>query len=221
MLGLVEPQSSGLGGGAFLVWYDAATGELTTLDGRATAPLAATPTLFQDENGERMGFFDAVVGGRCVGTPGTPALLQMAHDKWGKADWAGLFHPAMALATNGFAVSPRMAGLVERDAERLASDATAAAYFLPNGAPLQVGTTLTNAAYAKSLAAMAKDGSSAIYTGEIADAIVTAVQNAPGNPGVLDHVDLSIYQVKERPAVCSTYRAHEVCGMGPPSSVWL
>lgn len=218
VLGLVEPQSSGLGGGAFLVWYDAASGALTTLDGRETAPLAATPTLFQDENGETLGFFDAVVGGRSVGTPGTPALLQMAHDKWGKADWAGLFDPAITLATDGFAVSPRLAGLVQSDAERLASDATAAAYFLPAGAPLQIGATLTNTAYADSLTAMATQGTSAIYTGEIADAIITAVQNAPGNPGVLSHIDLSIYQVKERPAVCATFRAHDVCGMGPPSS---
>ncbi|MDG1470942.1 MAG: gamma-glutamyltransferase [Ascidiaceihabitans sp.] len=218
VLGLVEPQSSGIGGGAFLVWYDAASGALTTLDGRETAPLAATPTFFQDENGETLGFFDAVVSGRSVGTPGTPALLQMAHDKWGKADWAGLFDSAITLATDGFAVSPRLAGLVQSDAERLASDATAAAYFLPAGAPLQIGATLTNTAYADSLTAMATQGASAIYTGEIADAIVTAVQNAPGNPGVLSHIDLSIYQVKERPAVCATFRAHDVCGMGPPSS---
>lgn len=218
VLGLVEPQSSGLGGGAFLVWYDAASGKLTTIDGRETAPLAATPTLFQDENGETLGFFDAVVGGRSVGTPGTPALLQMAHDKWGKADWAGLFDPAIALASDGFSVSPRLAGLVERDAERLASDATAAAYFLPNGAPLQVGTSLKNMAYADSLRAMATQGASAIYTGDIADAIIAAVQNAPGNPGVLSQIDLSIYQAKERPAVCATFRAHDVCGMGPPSS---
>jgi gamma-glutamyltranspeptidase/glutathione hydrolase len=218
VLGLVEPQSSGLGGGAFLVWYDAASGKLTTIDGRETAPLAATPTLFQDENGETLGFFAAVVGGRSVGTPGTPALLQMAHDKWGKADWAGLFDPAIVLASDGFSVSPRLAGLVERDAERLASDATAAAYFLPNGAPLQVGTSLKNMAYADSLRAMATQGASAIYTGDIADAIIAAVQNAPGNPGVLSQIDLSIYQAKERPAVCATFRAHDVCGMGPPSS---
>jgi gamma-glutamyltranspeptidase/glutathione hydrolase len=145
-------------------------------------------------------------------------LLQMAHDKWGKADWAGLFDPAIVLASDGFSVSPRLAGLVERDAERLASDATAAAYFLPNGAPLQVGTSLKNMAYADSLRAMATQGASAIYTGDIADAIIAAVQNAPGNPGVLSQIDLSIYQAKERPAVCATFRAHDVCGMGPPSS---
>jgi gamma-glutamyltranspeptidase/glutathione hydrolase len=218
VLGLVEPQSSGLGGGAFLVWYNAASGELTTIDGRETAPLGATPTLFQDENGERMGFFDAVVGGRSVGTPGTPALLEMAHEKWGKADWSGLFDPAITLATDGFAVSPRLAGLVARDAERLASDANAAAYFLPNGTALQTGSTLSNPAYAGTLKAMATQGAAAIYTGDIADAIIDAVHDAPGNPGVLDHVDLSIYLAKERPAVCASYRDHDVCGMGPPSS---
>jgi gamma-glutamyltranspeptidase/glutathione hydrolase len=116
VLGLVEPQSSGLGGGAFLVWYDAASGELTTLDGRETAPLAATPTLFQDENGEPLKFFDAVVGGRSVGTPGTPALLEAAHRRWGRANWPSLFEPAIQLAEDGFAVSPRLAGLVEGDA---------------------------------------------------------------------------------------------------------
>lgn len=218
VLGLVEPQSSGLGGGAFLVWYDAASGKLTTIDGRETAPLAATPRLFQDEHGEPLRFFDAVIGGRSVGTPGTPALLQMAHDKWGKQPWAGLFDPAIKLATNGFAVSPRLAGLVARDAERLASDTTAAAYFLPNGTPVASGATLVNSAYAASLTAVAQGGADAFYAGDIAADIVAVVTSAPGNPGVLSAVDLAIYQAKERPAVCAKYRAHDVCGMGPPSS---
>lgn len=218
VLGLVEPQSSGLGGGAFLVWYDAASGKLTTIDGRETAPLAATPRLFQDEHGEPLRFFDAVIGGRSVGTPGTPALLQMAHNKWGKQPWAGLFDPAIKLATNGFAVSPRLAGLVSRDAERLASDTTAAAYFLPNGTPVASGTILVNSAYAESLTAVAQGGADAFYAGDIAADIVAVVTSAPGNPGVLSAVDLAIYQAKERPAACIKYRAHEVCGMGPPSS---
>ena len=113
VLGLVEPQSSGLGGGAFLVCYDAAKGGVTTLDGRETAPLAATPRLFQTEDGAPMGFFDAVVGGRSVGVPGTPALMRMAHEKWGRSDWRGLFSEAIALAESGFAVS--------RSAQRSAS----------------------------------------------------------------------------------------------------
>ena len=119
VLGLVEPQSSGIGGGAFLVWYDSKSGEITTLDGRETAPLAATPRLFQNENGERLKFWDAVVGGRSVGVPGTPALMEAAHKKWGQNSWNSLFSEAIDLADNGFAVSPRLAALVARDAERL------------------------------------------------------------------------------------------------------
>jgi gamma-glutamyltranspeptidase/glutathione hydrolase len=217
VLGLVEPQSSGLGGGAFLVWYDAASGGLTTIDGRETAPLAATPRLFQDENGAPLKFFDAVIGGRSVGTPGTPALLQMAHDKWGNQPWEGLFSPAIDLSENGFVVSPRLAGLAARDAERLASHPTTSAYFLPNGKPLTKGTLLDNPEYAKTLRLLSKQGAKAIYTGEVASDIVEAVVNAP-NSGVLSEVDLAIYQAKERPAVCARYRAHDVCGMGPPSS---
>ncbi|MEL7124621.1 MAG: gamma-glutamyltransferase [Pseudomonadota bacterium] len=218
VLGLVEPQSSGLGGGAFLVWYDAEAGALTTLDGRETAPLAATPQLFQDEAGEPLKFFDAVVGGRSVGTPGTPALLEALHQRWGNQPWAGLFDAGIDLADGGFAVSPRLAGLVERDQERLSRFADTAAYFLPGGTPLQVGDRLTNAAYAQTLRAIAASGTDAFYTGQIAVDIVATVQGAEGNPGVLSEMDLAVYQVKERAPVCATYRAHDVCGMGPPSS---
>ncbi|UWQ54689.1 gamma-glutamyltransferase [Leisingera caerulea] len=218
VLGLVEPQSSGLGGGAFLVWYDAATGEVTTLDGRETAPLAAMPTLFQDEDGEPLQFFDAVVGGRSVGTPGTPALMEAAHRRWGQANWPSLFEPAITLAEEGFAVSPRLAGLVERDAERLARFPATAAYFLPQGEPLQEGATLLNPDYAGTLRALAQEGSGAFYVGSIAAEIVHAVTAAEGNPGVLSATDLALYHVKERPAVCVAYRDFEACGMGPPSS---
>lgn len=218
VLGLVEPQSSGLGGGAFLVWYDGATGEMTTLDGRETAPMAATPLLFQDENGEPLQFFDAVVGGLSVGTPGTPALLEKAHAKWGRADWPTLFADAIDLAENGFEVSPRLAALVDSDQERLGRFARTASYFLPEGAPLAEGSTLRNPAYAQTLRAISTGGAKAFYNGEIAQGIVDTVANAEGNPGVLSTTDLSIYKVKERAPVCVTYRAHEVCGMGPPSS---
>ncbi|KIC17051.1 gamma-glutamyltransferase [Leisingera sp. ANG-DT] len=218
VLGLVEPQSSGLGGGAFLVWYDAATGELTTLDGRETAPLAAAPTLFQDENGEPLKFFDAVVGGRSVGTPGTPALLEAAHRRWGRANWPSLFEPAIRLAEDGFAVSPRLAALVAGDAERLARAPAAAAYFLPEGEPIAEGATLLNPDYAATLRALAEGGAGAFYAGPIAAEIVRAVTTAEGNPGVLSATDLALYQVKERPAVCAAYRDFEACGMGPPSS---
>ena len=218
VLGLVEPQSSGLGGGAFLVWYDAASGSLTTLDGRETAPLAATPTLFQDENGEPLKFFDAVVGGLSVGTPGTPALLEEAHRRWGRSPWPTLFADGIRLADGGFLVSPRLAGLVERDAERLSRFPATAAYFLPDGQPLAQGQRLTNPAYAETLRTLAADGAAGFYGGDIAAGIVRTVRTAPGNPGVLSGTDLALYQVIEREPVCATYRAYEVCGMGPPSS---
>ena len=218
VLGLVEPQSSGLGGGAFLVWYDAATGQMTTLDGRETAPQAATPTLFQDEQGEPLKFFDAVVGGLSVGTPGTPALLEEAHRRWGQSSWPGLFTDGIRLADEGFLVSPRLASLVENDAERLSRFAETAAYFLPGGEPLQQGQRLTNSAYADTLRVLASDGAAGFYGGEVAADIVRTVRNAPGNPGVLSGVDLALYQVIEREPVCAAYRAYEVCGMGPPSS---
>ncbi|SNR80796.1 gamma-glutamyltransferase [Puniceibacterium sediminis] len=218
VLGLVEPQSSGLGGGAFLVWHDGQSGEITTLDGRETAPLAATPQLFQDETGAPLSFFDAVVGGRSVGVPGTPALMQAAHDRWGKVAWGGLFDPAISLAEQGFAVSPRLAELIADDGERLAQFPDTAAYFLPGGGPLQAGSLLTNQPYADVLKRIAAEGAGVLYTSDIAQDIVARVQGAEGNPGVMESVDLAIYSVKERPAVCVDYRAHEVCGMGPPSS---
>ncbi|KJZ23602.1 gamma-glutamyltransferase [Tritonibacter mobilis] len=218
VLGLVEPQSSGLGGGAFLVYYDAKTGALSTLDGRETAPLAATPTLFQDHNGEPLKFFDAVVGGRSVGTPGTPALMETAHRKWGKFNWGGLFTDAIRLAELGFAVSPRMAESIANDSERLGRFPETAAYFLPEGAPLAAGQVITNQPYADLLRRIAMEGTDAFYTGPVAADIVRTVQSAAGNPGVLSELDLALYQVKERPAVCASYRAYEACGMGPPSS---
>jgi len=218
VLGLVEPQSSGIGGGAFLVWFDAESGTVTTLDGRETAPRAATPRLFQDEAGEPLQFFDAVVGGRSVGTPGTPALMEEAHRRWGTANWGSLFEDAIALAEDGFAVSPRLASLIARDAERLSRFETTAAYFLPGGAPLAEGDVLTNPDYAQTLRAIAARGARAIYEGPIAEAIVDTVRSAPGNPGVLSLDDLELYAAKEREAVCVAYRGHDVCGMGPPSS---
>jgi gamma-glutamyltranspeptidase/glutathione hydrolase len=218
VLGLVEPQSSGIGGGAFLVWYDSKSGEITTLDGRETAPLAATPRLFQNENGERLKFWDAVVGGRSVGVPGTPALMEAAHKRWGQNSWNSLFSEAIDLADNGFAVSPRLAALVARDAERLGRFSDTADYFFPNEQPLVEGHLLTNPAYADLMRRMAKDGAEVIYFGDIARAIINTVRGAEKNPGVLSLTDLQIYKVKERPAVCAPFRGYQVCGMGPPSS---
>lgn len=218
VLGLVEPQSSGLGGGAFLVWYDAATGTLTTLDGRETAPLAARPTAFLNDEGEPLKFFDAVVGGLSVGTPGTPKLLEEAHKRWGKLGWAPLFQDAIDLADKGFTVSPRLASLVAGDPERLQRFPATRAYFFPNGAPIKAGETLRNPDYAATLRAIAANGTKAFYYGEIARDIVKTVQTAPGNPGFLSDRDLSLYEVIEREPVCVDYRDRDVCGMGPPSS---
>ena len=218
VLGLVEPQSSGLGGGAFLVWWDAETRALTTLDGRETAPLAATPRLFLDAEGAPLEFFDAVIGGRSVGVPGTPKLLEEAHRRWGRAEWGGLFTEALWHAEKGFAVSPRMASSIRQNVESLSRYAATRDYFLPGGAPLEVDQTLTNPAYAATLRAFAKDGAAPFYTGDIARQIVQTGQTADGNPGLLSAADMALYTVKARPAICASYRDHEVCGMGPPSS---
>ncbi|WP_413206452.1 gamma-glutamyltransferase [Rhodospirillum sp. A1_3_36] len=218
VLGLVEPQSSGLGGGAFLVWYDAAKGELTTLDGRETAPKAARPTLFQDESGQPLKFYDAVVGGRSVGTPGTPRLMEEAHRRWGKAPWSDLLADATRLAEEGFSVSPRLAALVAKDVERLGRFPGTRSYFLPGGTPLAEGSLLKNPGYAATLKAMAAGGADAFYKGLIAQDIVQTVHGAEGNPGVLALEDLAAYRVVERPPVCLAYREHDICGMGPPSS---
>lgn len=218
VLGLVEPQSSGLGGGAFLVWYDAKSDKLTTIDGRETAPLAATPTLFQDENGEPLKFWDAVVGGRSVGTPGTVKLMEAAHERWGKLDWNTLFAGGIALAEDGFIVSPRLAGLVERDADRLSRFSGTRAYFFPDDTPIKAGDLLKNREYAASLSQIALHGAKGFYEGRMATAIVETVRTAPGNPGVLSETDLKIYDVKVRNPVCAAYRGRDVCGMGPPSS---
>lgn len=218
VLGLVEPQSSGLGGGAFLVYWDAAKGELTTFDGRETAPRAATPTLFQDEKGEPLKFMDAVVGGRSVGTPGTPRLLETVHRRYGYLPWAHLFRAALVLSEDGFVVSPRLAGLIADDTENLKKNPAARRYFLDEaGAPLKEGTVLRNPAYGRTLRRLAEGGADAYYAGGIAADIVRTVRGA-ANPGVLSPEDLRAYEVKERAPVCAPYRALDVCGMGPPSS---
>ena len=218
LLGLVEPQSSGVGGGAFLVWYDASSGKVTTFDGRETAPKAATPELFLGPDGKPLEFFDAVVGGRSVGTPGVVRLLADVHARFGKSDWAGLFDPAITLATGGFAVSPRLAALVAEDAGRLDAQPTTRDYFFPAGKPIAAGDILKNPAYAATLSAIARGGAEAFYAGPVAEGIVAAVSGHATNPGSLALDDLAAYRAVERPAVCAPYRGLEVCGMGPPSS---
>ena len=218
-LGLVEPQSSGLGGGAFLVYYDAAHQRLTTFDGRETAPMDADPTLFQDEKGRPLKFFDAVVGGRSVGVPGTPRLLFDVHKRYGKLAWNTLLRPVIDLARTGFRVSPRLHGEIAEDDDRLKTYNQARGYFyLPNGDPLPTGFLRQNEDYARTLQTLSSGGADAFYTGPIADAIVDAVRSAPKNPGVLSKADLANYRIRERPPVCVAYRGEDVCGMGPPSS---
>ncbi|MCO5058766.1 MAG: gamma-glutamyltransferase [Rhizobiaceae bacterium] len=219
VLGLVEPQSSGIGGGAFLVYYDAASGSLTTIDGRETAPAAARPELFLDASGKPLGFFEAVVGGRSVGVPGVPALLQTIHDRHGVLDWASLLAPAVTMARDGFAVSPRLAALIAEDKGRLDGQTVARAYFYDaEGEPMAAGTLRRNPDYADTLEAIARDGAAAFYTGDIAADIVAAVRSHPTNPGLLEADDLAGYEAIEREAVCAPYRGYDVCGMGPPSS---
>ena len=217
VLGLVEPQSSGLGGGAFLVHWSAADRTLSTLDGRETAPAAATPTLFQTAAGDPMGLLDAMVGGRSVGVPGVPRLLEAAHRRFGRLPWPTLFAPAIRLAEQGFAVSPRLAAQIAGDAPRLPRDPASAAYFLPGGAPLAAGAILRNQPYADTLKTLRDDGADAFYRGPIAADIVSAARNTR-NPGLISLDDIARYEPVWRDPVCAPYRAYEICGMGPPSS---
>lgn len=219
VLGLVEPQSSGLGGGAFLVYWDATAKRLTTFDGRETAPRAATPTLFQDAKGEPLTFMGAVVGGRSVGTPGTPRLLETVHRRYGRLAWGRLFEPALDLADEGFKVSPRLASLIIEDVDTLKRMPVTRDYFLnADGTPLSAGTVLKNPAYARTLRRMAFEGSDVFYGGTLAADIVRTVRTVEGNPGVMTLEDLRGYKVKERMPICAPYREVDVCGMGPPSS---
>ena len=218
ILGLVEPQSSGLGGGAFLVYYDAEDDHVTTYDGRETAPMAAKPTLFQDEAGEKLKFWDAVVGGRSVGTPGTVKLMYETHKAHGKLPWPSLVQPAIDLAESGFAVSDRLHQSIANDTERLSVHPDTKAYFFDaESKPHPVGYVLKNQAYAETLKKIAIGGANAFYVGPIALAIVDKVRNA-ANPGVLSFTDLAHYKVVQRDPVCINYRDYLVCGMGPPSS---
>ncbi|WP_318444516.1 gamma-glutamyltransferase [Photobacterium leiognathi] len=219
VLGLVEPQSSGIGGGGFLVYWDNDNNQMTTFDGRETAPFAVTPRLFQDNQGKPLKFYDAVVGGRSVGTPGTIKLLWRSHEQYGKLAWKSLFLPAIKLAKDGFIVSPRLAAMIEKDANNLSRYPATKAYFFDNdGNPIKAGTKLTNPAYANTLLQIADYGPKAFYQGDIARDIVATVQQAEGNPGVLNTMDLASYSVKQREPICAPYRQYKVCGMGPPSS---
>ena len=217
VMGLVEPQSSGIGGGAFLMHWDPDHNNIESYDGRETAPMAVKPNLFLKEDGTPMPFLEAVFGGRSVGVPGVIAMLWMAHKKHGVRPWAELFEDAIRIADEGFPVSPRLAAAVARD-PGLPLVPASAAYFLPGGKPVTVGQTLKNPAYAATLRLIAALGPDGFYKGEVAEAIVDAVQNAPRGPQNLTLSDMTRYRAVKRKPVCGEYREYHICGMGPPSS---
>jgi len=218
VLGLVEPQSSGLGGGGFVLHYSAADGRVRAYDGRETAPAAAGPARFMGLFGRPVGFVEAVLSGRSVGAPGTVAVLELAHRNHGRLAWAELAAPAIELAERGFPVSPRLHALAEGD-RFLRRDAFAARYlYQPDGSARAIGSTLRNPEYAAVLRELAAGGAAAFYRGAVARDLVAAVQNHPVEPGNLAVADLERYGAKEREPVCGAFRAFRVCGMPPPSS---
>ena len=216
VLGLVEPQSSGIGGGAFALHWNEADETLVAWDGRETAPAAAPPDLFSGIDSPET-FHAAATGGRAVGVPGIISLLWELHRSEGKLDWEVLFEPALRLADNGFAVSERLRRSIT-NAEDLDRDPMARALYFRDGEPLPVGHILKNPAYAATLRQIAIVGPLAFYDGEIAEAIVAAVRGHSDNPGLMTEDDLRSYQAKARPPVCLDYRDYDVCGMPPPTS---
>lgn len=213
VLNVVEPQSSGIGGGGFALVHG--PGGLTTWDARETAPSGVTPDMFM-ENGEPLPFCTAVASGRSIGVPGLVRLMEALHARHGKLPWTELFRPAILLARDGFEVSPRLAKMLARYADFL-TGTDAAAAFLIDGEPMAAGAILKQPRLAETFDLIAAHGGNAFYTGPLAERIVAAARRSP-RPGALSLHDLSAYRVSERPAVCHRYRRYRVCGMGPPSS---
>jgi len=218
VLGLVEPQSSGIGGGGFMLVYERDGGELTFHEGREVAPAGATIDMFM-RDGVVMEFFEAWQSGKAVGVPGAVALYKSAHDQHGKLPWKDLFQPAIRLATDGFEVSPRLADYLPRMAQisQLAKNPATAAYFYPGGEPLKAGDVLKNPEYAATLTRIANEGISAFYEGVIAEAIAAAAQAEP-NGGTLTAEDIANYEPVRRPVICGPYRKLSICTSSPPSS---
>jgi gamma-glutamyltranspeptidase/glutathione hydrolase len=215
VLTLVEPQSSGIGGGALIVLWDGKA--VRTYDGRETAPAGATEKLFLQANGQPMGFTQAQIGGRSVGTPGVLRALELAHQKHGRLPWAQLFEPAIRLAEQGFAISPRLHQLIAADSSMPRSPEMMAYFRNADGSPKAVGTNLKNPALAAVFKRIAHEGPDALYKGPVAEEIAAKVQGH-ANPGSLSLTDLANYQAKERAPLCTDYKRWQVCGMPPPSS---
>jgi gamma-glutamyltranspeptidase/glutathione hydrolase len=216
-LNVVEPQSSGMGGGTFFVRHDATSGKINTIDGREAAPMAADGKWFYDANGKPLSHFAAVPGGRSVGVPGQLRVMAMAHAQSGKLPWARLFQPAIRLARDGFQASPRLANALVQYAAHM--DSNGRAIFMDAaGKPWPAGTVIKNPKQAELFDRVARLGPDAFYTGGTAQRLVATVNNATRNPSKMKVSDVAAYRAKPRAPLCGTYRAYRVCGMGPPSS---
>jgi len=226
VLTLVEPQSSGIGGGGFIMHFDGTNKLIESYDGRETAPKAIQPDVFLKDDGTPMGYLEAAYGGRPVGVPGMLRLFETVHKQHGKLPWASLFGPAIKLAKNGFNVSPRLHYLLTSYSTRLQKAGialddlgTARNYFFDaGGTAWPTGHLLKNPAYAATLELLAQQGADAFYQGPLAEAIIQTVKNAPLAPATITPEDMTGYQVIRRAPVCGAYRAHTLCSMGPPSS---
>ena len=218
VLTVVEPQSSGIGGGGFFLHHSAKTGAIETIDGRETAPSATRPTRFMGADGKPLPFVQAFPGGISVGVPGNIALMAKVHAKWGKLDWAKLFDPAIRISENGFQVTPALASRLNQLKKIWVDFPEAQAIYWQDGRPKTAGETIKNPAIATLLRSVAKGGAKAFYSGSNAKAIIAATAASARNKAVITSRDIASYRAKDRPAVCTTYRAYKLCGMGPPSS---
>lgn len=217
-LTVVEPQSSGIGGGGFLVHYDADGGKISTINGRETAPAAATPQRFTDANGKPIPFLQAFPGGKSVGVPGNIRLMAEAHGKWGKLKWAEIFKPAIRLADKGFVVNQTLESRLTMIQRLWPQFEAARSIYWVDGKPAKAGMRLRNPELAKTLKLIARKGPDAFYTGAIANSIVDTVTKSPVAPGDMTLADLAAYKAVEQNAVCAPYRVYVICGMAPPSS---
>lgn len=218
VLTLVEPESSGIGGGAFMLLWDPAQKKVTSFDGRETAPASARPDMFLDADGKPRAHRDAIPGGLSVGVPGVMAMLDMAHKRYGKLSWATLFEPAIRLAEDGFIVGPKLARTLRANPGAFDMPDVKAYFTKPDGTVVAAGDRLKNPALAVTLRKIAAGGAGVLYQGELAAAIADKVQHAPVNPGGMTVADIAAYHPAERAPVCAVYRVYRICSMAPPSS---